>query len=227
MTRYRIASLILVVFATCISPVAGAQTKYVTDRLEVTLRSGTSTQNAIVRMLRSGSSVEVLEEDAESGYARVRTPNGTEGWVLSRFLINQPVARDQLAVLQRRHTELTSRFEQVSAENEQLNHLKNESAAANNQLDSNNQELTNELERVRRAAANTLAIDAENKQLTDQLNGLNIQMQQVQQENLLLRDRRNRDWFIAGSAVLLFGLLLGLIIPRIHWKRRSSWGSGF
>jgi SH3 domain protein len=227
MTRYRIASLILAVLATCISPVAGAQTKYVTDRLEVTLRSGTSTQNAIVRMLRSGSSVEVLEEDSESGYARVRTSNGTEGWVLSRFLVNQPVARDQLSVLERRHTDLSARFEQVSAENEQLNHLKNESAAANNQLDANNQELTNELERVRRAAANTLAIDAANKQLTDQVNGLNIQMEQVQQENLLLRDRRNRDWFIAGSAVLLFGLLLGLIIPRIRWKRRSSWGSGF
>ena len=227
MTHYRFVSLILVLVSTSISPVADAQSKYVTDRLEVTMRSGTSTQNAIVRMLRSGSSVEVLEEDAVSGYTRVRTSNGTEGWVLSRFLINQPVARDQLAVLQRRHTDLTTRFEQVSAENEQLSHLRNESSAANNQLDANNQELTNELERVRRAAANTLAIDAENKRLTDQVNGMNIQLQQIQQENLLLRDRRNRDWFIAGSAVLLFGLLLGLIIPRIRWKRRTSWGSGF
>ena len=46
---------------------ADAQTRYVSDRLEVTLRTGTSTQHSIIRMLTSGARVEVLETDASTG----------------------------------------------------------------------------------------------------------------------------------------------------------------
>ena len=73
-----------------------ATTAYVTDQMEVTLRNGTSTGHRILRMLPSGVPLEVLETDSDSGYTRVRSPSGQEGWVLSRYLQNEPVARDQL-----------------------------------------------------------------------------------------------------------------------------------
>ena len=47
------------------------------------MRTGKSTRQSIVRMLASGTRVELLELDSEAGYARVRTRGGTEGWVLS------------------------------------------------------------------------------------------------------------------------------------------------
>ena len=63
-----------------ISGTALGQTRYVSDQLEVTLRTGPSTRNAIVRILTSGAQVEVLESDAESGYSRVQAGQ-SEGWV--------------------------------------------------------------------------------------------------------------------------------------------------
>ena len=63
---------------------AGAQSAWVSDQFEVTLRSGPSTSNAIERMLPSGTEVEILERNTELGYARVRTQAGTEGWMLLR-----------------------------------------------------------------------------------------------------------------------------------------------
>ena len=69
---------------------AGAQTVWVSDQFEVMLRSGPSTSNAIERMLPSGTQLEVLERNADAGYARVRTNAGTEGWVLSRYLMSEP-----------------------------------------------------------------------------------------------------------------------------------------
>ena len=74
-----------------------AETRYVSDRLEITMRSGTSTSHGILRMLRSGTPVEVLETDKKSGYSRIKTRSGKEGWVLTRFLMNGPAARDRLA----------------------------------------------------------------------------------------------------------------------------------
>ena len=83
-----------------------AETRYVSDRLEITMRSGTSTSHGIVRMLRSGTPVEVLENDKDSGYSRVRISSGKEGWVLTRFLMSGPAARDRLADAEKRADEL-------------------------------------------------------------------------------------------------------------------------
>ena len=50
----------------------------VSDQFEIMLRSGPSTSNAIQLQLDSGTRLEVLERDRETGYSRVRTQGGTE-----------------------------------------------------------------------------------------------------------------------------------------------------
>ena len=74
---------------------AVAETRYVSDTLEITMRSGKGTSFGITRMLRSGTPVEVLNVDKKSGYTQVRTNSGKEGWVLSRFLMKGQAARDR------------------------------------------------------------------------------------------------------------------------------------
>ena len=91
--RFLTAIFAIVLFA----GTASAQTVWVSDEFEITLRTGPSTSNAIERMLSSGTQLEVLERDDESGYSRVRTRAGTEGWVLTRYLMSEPSAREQLA----------------------------------------------------------------------------------------------------------------------------------
>ncbi len=85
---------------------AFAETRYVSDKLEITMRSGKSTSHGIVRMLRSGTPVEVLETDNKTGYSHIRTRSGKEGWVLSRFLMNAQAARDRLATAEKKLAEL-------------------------------------------------------------------------------------------------------------------------
>ena len=70
-----------------------AETRYVSDRLEIQMRTGKGTQFRILRMLPSGAALEVLKTDKESGYTRVRAPGGVEGWVLSRLLMKGQAAR--------------------------------------------------------------------------------------------------------------------------------------
>jgi len=57
---------------------------WITDQFEVTMRNGKSNKQAIVRMLSSGTKLEVLERDEGAGYAPVRSRSGAQGGVRSR-----------------------------------------------------------------------------------------------------------------------------------------------
>jgi SH3 domain protein len=204
---------------------AQAETRYVTDQLEVTLRSGQSTQHQIIRMLPSGTAVQALEHDKDTGYSRVRTPAGAEGWVLTRYLLTQPAARERLEALEQR-------FAAVQEENrslkERLQGATREKGAVDGErtrLENENRELQQQLAEIRRAAAGALSLDDENKTLKGRLLSLERELQTVHQENDVLRDRTARDWFMVGAGVLLAGMVVGLIIPKIRWRRRSKWDS--
>ncbi len=180
-------------------PLASAQQVWVSDQFEVMLRTGPSTSNAIERMLRSGTALEVLERDDEAGYSRVRTQAGTEGWVLTRYLMDEPSAREQLAALTRR---LTNAAAEGSSLSSQLNAIKGEQDAAQRQITTLEREksgLEKELAEIKRTAANVLSINDQNKELRDQLAAAEIRAATLEQQNrelngpddaLLVHDRR-------------------------------------
>jgi SH3 domain protein len=202
---------------------AFAAPAWVSDQFEITLRSGPSTGNAIQLMLDSGLRLEVLERDAESGYSRVRTPGGTEGWVLSRYLMNEPSAREQLENLTSQLTNANSRGSSLNA---QMNAVKAEYDTAKKQiakLEGEKAAVEKELAEIKRTAANVLAINDQNKSLMDQLAAAQIRGDTLEQENRQLSGQTTRYWFMAGALVLLIGIILGIWLPRVRWQRRSRY----
>jgi SH3 domain protein len=200
-----------------------AETRYVSDRLEITMRSGTSTSHGIVRMLRSGTPVEVLETDKQSGYSRVKTSSGKEGWVLTRFLMNGPAARDRLAEAEKRLAELELENRKMHTSMATLREEMSTVEKQRQDLDNEHRNVSQELTEIKRTASSALAIDSENKELKSRMVALERNLQTVQQENENLKDRTARDWFMVGAAVVLLGIIVGLIIPRIRWRKKSSW----
>ena len=87
----------LVLTLPLLATAAIGQSLYVSDELVITVRSGPATTNPILTNLRAGDRVEVLEVDQEIGYSLIRAADGMEGWVVSRYLTEQPIARDRLA----------------------------------------------------------------------------------------------------------------------------------
>ena len=215
--------LILVVASCAAFSTANVQSAWVSDEFEVTLRTGPSTSNAIELMVSSGTGLEILEEDPESGYTRVRTGGGTEGWVLSRYLMDEPSAREQLDTLTR---QLTSAAEEGASMGSQLNAIRGEYESANRtieQLEQNNARLQSQLDEVTQKAANTLAIDQQNQDLQQKLTDAEIQVNVLEQEKDRLLRQSNRNWFITGALVLFGGVLLGLVLPRMKFQRRSRY----
>lgn len=202
---------------------AVAQQAWVTDQFEIMLRTGPSTNNAIERVLTSGTVLDVMERDTETGYTLVRTSGGTEGWVLTRYLMDEPSAREQLASLTNR---LTNAAEEGSSLSSQLAAVNSEYDAATRRiaaLEREKQALEEELSEIKRTAANVLAINDQNKQLRDQLANAEIQAATIEQQNRELSSQTTRYWFLAGALVLFIGMILGIWLPRIRWQRRSRY----
>jgi SH3 domain protein len=215
--------LLTLVCSTCLfTGIAQAETNYISDQLEVTLRSGKSTSHSIIRMLRSGTPVEVLEEDKDSGYSMVRAL-GKEGWVLSRYLMKGPVPRDQLADAEKKLAELELENRKMMTAMQALKAEKGTIEQANSSMDTDYRKVSQELAEIKRTASSALAIDSENKDLKSRLVALERNLQTLQQENENLKDRTARDWFMVGAGVVLIGIFVGLIIPRIRWRKKSSW----
>ena len=214
----------IVFLAALLLPVSAfAEPAWVTDQFEITLRSGPSTSNAIQLMVGSGTRLEVLERDAESGYTRVRTQGGTEGWVLTRYLMNEASAREQLQTLTSQLTNANSRGSSLDT---QLKAIRSEYDTANRKiqtLERDKAAVEKELAEIKRTAANVLSINDQNKSLMDELTAAQIRADTLEQENRALASQTKRYWFMAGALVLLVGILLGIWLPRIRWQRRSRY----
>ena len=217
------ATSLFLVLVAAISGLAQAETRYVSDRLEIQMRTGKGTQFKILRMLPSGTALEVLEVDQQNGYSRVRSAGGVEGWVLNRYLMKGKAARDRLAEAEKELARLELENRKLSASVGELKNAKGSIDQERGALSKENRKLSQELEAIRRTASSALAIDAENKDLKSKIVAYERQAQTLKQENEGLKDRTARDWFMVGAGVIILGMIIGLIIPRIRWRKKSSW----
>ncbi|HET6630076.1 MAG TPA: TIGR04211 family SH3 domain-containing protein [Woeseiaceae bacterium] len=223
MTRTRLQACLLLGGLLCAAAGLRAEPVWISDQFEVMLRTGPSTSNAITRVLPSGTQLEMLERDATEEYSRVSTLGGTEGWVLTRYLMGEPSAREQL---QKLTAQLTNARSEGNSLGSQLAAITREHDAATAQIASlqrEKQALQDELEEIKRTAANVLAIDQLNKDLREQLTDAEIKVSTLEQENRELMGQTTRNWFLAGGLVMLVGIVLGLWLPRIRWQKRSRY----
>lgn len=211
--------------ALSLSALTQAQTtRYVSDELEITMRSGQGIEFGIKKMLESGTRLDVLETDP-NGYSKVRTGEGVEGWVLTRYLTNSPSARDELEASQQRVANLELEISKFKEEIAALSNQNSDVDTQNLSLREKSQRLSKELDDLRRTASNAVALENENRQLKEKLQQIDHKNQSLVLENNALKDNSTRSWFLVGAAVLFSGILLGLILPRLRIRKKDSWGS--
>jgi SH3 domain protein len=163
-------------------------------------------------------------EQTEDGYSRVRVADqGTEGWILTRFLVAEPIARDRLAAAERNLATARERVTTLEAQNAELTR---ELAATRSDLAQTRADhgtASQELADIRTAAANVVEIRDSNTRLQQRLIQRDREVEDLTADNASLRGRSSQNWFIIGAAVLLAGIVVGLVAPSLRRKRRSDW----
>jgi SH3 domain protein len=201
---------------------APAATVYVSDQLTVPLRRGPSNSHKILHAgLPSGTALEVLGEDTAAGFTQVRTANGTEGWVPTQFLSNEPIARDRLTAANRRVASLEQQLKTLRDTYQETRGARTQSEGRVTDLSKQTEKLQAELAEVRRISATSIANYEENKQLKASNEAL---QKQVTDLTARVRDLDRNvvlKWLLAGGALVLLGLILGAWIK--SRPKRSSW----
>jgi len=217
-----ITTLLLILCSTTVF----AKTAYVTDELKITLRTGESATHRIARMLPTGERLTVLSTNPATGYSKVRTAGGSEGFVLSRQLVDQPVARDRLAaaeaevkMLKAAPGELSSRLAKLAEQHKAL--LKEHEA-----LKEAKTLVDQKFAALQRTSSNAVRIANERNELRKQVSSMTREVEDVKQQNRELENKTAQNWFLIGGGVVVGGIILGLILPHLRVRRRkSSWGS--
>ncbi len=202
-----------------------ADTRYVTDIAKITLRTGESTSHRIKRILPSGTPVEVLSDNKETGYSKVRV-KGQSGYMLTNKLMKEPSARSKLAALEQEIAalkaapgELRKRLTDLQAQHRELE-------TAHSELLTIKKKQEQELQSIQRTASNAIRISSERNELRQQVASLTRKLADLKQENQALSNEATRDWFLIGAGVIIAGILIGLILPHLRFqRRRDSWGS--
>jgi SH3 domain protein len=201
---------------------AFAATMYISDELTVPLRRGPSNSHKIINAaLPSGLALEVLGEDTAAGFTQVRTPNGTEGWVPTQFLVNQPIAKDRLAAAIKRVETLETQLKSTRENYQDVRGARTEIEGRATELAKENQRLQTELAEIRRVSATAITQFEENKQLKTDNASLQTQVTELSDKVRSLERNAMLRWFLAGGALVLVGFMLGAYIK--SRPKRSSW----
>ncbi len=203
-----------------------AEDRYITDQFEITMRSGESTSHKILRMLPSGYKVKLLKTNPGSGYSQIRLPDGRQGYVLTRQLMDIPSARVRLVNAEKRLQELQQEPGKLSAQLAKLQAEHQQLQNSHQGLKNAKEKLDKELESIRRTASNAIQISNERNELRKMVAQLTHQVEELKQENRELSNNSNQQWFIIGGGVVILGIIIGLILPHLRFQRRkNSWGS--
>jgi SH3 domain protein len=198
---------------------------YIDDVLLVPLRSGESLSHRIVHKgVASGTPLQVLEHNKESGYSKVLTPGGIEGYLPTRYLVSEPIARvkleqatKELATFKQQHTKLKEQFETLSSEH---NALKKAYQETEQSLDKNVQELSH----IRSVSANALTLDERNRELRESNEQLRNELELLQTDNNRLKEKSESNMMMVGGGLVLLGVILALLIPMLKpSKKNDSW----
>lgn len=222
-----IISVCLLVLSTPILSVnAQAEDRYVSDVLYVPLRSGMGNQFRIVHQgLPSGTQVEVIDENETAdgeAWTQVRTANGTEGWMRSQFLLDEPTAALRVSDAEQRAAsaadEAQTLRQQLQTAREQASELETELE----QVRENYAALQHEHEEIQEISSDALGLHEQHQELSENYQMLQTRHEVIQAENERLRkQQRYQDW-LYGGGILVAGIILSLILQAIGRRRRQS-----
>ena len=198
---------------------------YAGDTLYIQLRGDQSSEHRILHQgIRSGTVLERLEVNEDTGFSRVCTAGGLEGWVQSQYFVTELIAEDVLDGIKEKLAKMEAKYKVVR---EQIRDQQIRSQSYLDQIEAlklENTSLKHEPTTITDLVGNIIAIDQINEQLQNERELLNQQIDDLVKGISEYRDTSNQDWFMRGAGTIMLGLLFGFwVAQRVYHRQTSSW----
>ena len=191
---------------------------YVTDVLKVTLRTGPSLNNKIIKMVESGQKIEVIEPGQE--WSLVRLDDGMEGWILNRYMISDETNKIKLERFKSEHSDLKIRYSAIFEENSKFKAENQKLGSELSDTKKNLQRIRNDYESLKSSSAEFLTLKSNFEKVSRQLSEQTQKANEFEEQIANLEVSYYVKWFLAGSGVLFVGFILGFSTKR--GRRQSS-----
>jgi SH3 domain protein len=202
-----------------------ADTRYVSDRLIISVRDGQDQNAAVLGYLETAAPVEILEENGD--FLRIRTEDGLEGWVRAQYIVSETpktliidnlkneinaLNKEIQAIKNKEDSTSNTLSESKKMYREKIEELKeevniNQKFAAKAKSDFI--ELNNKYTNLLNNSKNTEKLINEVEKLKKSNNELNTEVKSLRMDRKNPLKSNRIQSFIAGAGVLLLGFILG------------------
>ncbi len=199
---------------------------YVADDYNLTLW-GTSNYTGKVKSLPTGTPLTIIAEHPTSnGLIKVKTIDGTEGFVKTKYIKNEAPEHDRDDIAAKNIAALQGQIGKLEGELKAAKEVITPGTTLEQSLATERDKLSRELNELKRISGSAVQLKNERDELQERFVTVERDLQQVKLENQALLDTANQDWFLYGGILALVGVLLGFILPKLSWKRsRGGWDS--
>lgn len=204
-------------------PPARANTVYVTNNLDIPLRSKESNKARIMGLIPIGTPVEVLGENSKTGFSHVQLMDGMQGFVATKNTMLEPPSHTQPETISKNLGSLQAENSALKAEMAKIKATITPDTPLEQSLALERDRLDRELTEIKKSAANQIQIKDERDKLQEDVVNVKRDLEQLKLENNALKDGANQDWFLYGGLLSLAGVFLGFILPKLGWRRKNSW----
>lgn len=178
-----------------------ADTRYVSDRLIISVRAGQNNTSDVLGYIKSDTPVDVLEE--EGRYLKIKTENGLEGWVNTRYIISEPPKTLTIKDLRNERNRLRGEIE--TFKNKTID-SSNQSSPTKLNYEQKIKELERTLKTHQQMASNG---ESELERLKKENVRLKSEISHLKKPNKSPVKSKSIQWFLVGAGVLLFGFMIG------------------
>jgi SH3 domain protein len=215
MNKYKVLALTFILIA---FKVSAESFVYITDQIDIPIRSDQNFGNNIIRVLPSGTELSLLQS-TEDGWAQIQFDD-TIGWIKSFYLSKDPPAREELKKLTRTSNSNKLLISKLASEKEVLENELSLLKQENTDLSIQSSKSQAEKEHIEQIYQDALKLEHENEKHIQEKLQLKAELQLADNNTQIQKDTSSRNWFIVGAIVLFFGMIIGFIVPGILNRKR-------
>lgn len=196
---------------------SAAETMYVSEDFEITMRTGPGTDHKIIAMVPSGRMMEVLNRGDD--WSEVQLPSGKQGWVLTRYLTGRVPNSIQLSQLEVKHSDVLARNKEIQ---QKLADLTSQNRDLSARLKEAQDALTSSqtsFDSLKKDSANFIKFKSDYAKNRKELNEIREKAQKYESQLNRLASSQLYEGMLYGGGLIIFGFVAGFILKRP--KRRS------
>jgi SH3 domain protein len=207
---FRIGIMALITLTGAVEPVS-AETKYISEKFEVTLRTGPASNRKIIGLIPTGKQVDVVNPGGQWSEVIWRDK---QGWVQSRFLTNQEPTSMALAQLRGKYSNILAQNEELKQKVVALSAVNNQLGTELNQAKADLGSLSGVHNTLKEESADFLKLKANYEKAVQEMNAARAKAEKVESDyNKIANSDFNRG-LLYGGGLLVFGFIFGLILKR-------------